>query len=190
MYDVRPGDSELEIALLKRESARGEANGCLRQSRRTGSPLMTLPPSASSLGYSVRRTIDHSPPKGHRNETWIVEVFSLPAAALATSTSALSPRSFSTRLRRTHSSRQTRDQSKPPKITPEMVDQAAILAGIGPFTDGQKKMMIDGLIDQNGSFKAIRKLKLPEFHAAPAYAYSIRLLLREMLRALPPRHRL
>ncbi len=67
------------------------------------------------------------------------------------------------------------DQSKPPKITPEMIDQAAILAGIGPFTDEQKKMMIDGLVDRNGSMKAIRKLKLPNsvapcfvFHPMPA----------------------
>ncbi len=62
------------------------------------------------------------------------------------------------------------DQSKPPKITPEMIDQAAIMAGIGPFTDEQKMMMIDGLIDQNGSFKAIRKLKLPNT-IAPAYVF-------------------
>src|SRR5579859_2121950 len=67
------------------------------------------------------------------------------------------------------------DQSKPPKITPEMIDQAAILAGIGPFTDEQKKMMMDGLVDQEGSYKAIRKLKLPNsvaptfvFHPMPA----------------------
>ena len=59
------------------------------------------------------------------------------------------------------------DQSKPPKITPEMIDAAAILAGVGPFTDEQKKMMIDGLVDQNGSYKAIRKLKLPN-SVAPA----------------------
>jgi Asp-tRNA(Asn)/Glu-tRNA(Gln) amidotransferase A subunit family amidase len=67
------------------------------------------------------------------------------------------------------------DQSKPPRITPEMIDQAAILAGIGPFSDEQKKMMIDGLVDRNGSMKAIRKLKLPNsvapcfvFHPMPA----------------------
>lgn len=67
------------------------------------------------------------------------------------------------------------DQSKPPKITPEMIDQAAILAGVGPFSDEQKKMMIDGLVDRNGSMKAIRKLKLPNsvapcfvFHPMPA----------------------
>ena len=62
------------------------------------------------------------------------------------------------------------DQSKPPAITPEMIDQAAILAGVGPFTPEQKKLMIDGLVDQNGSIKAIRKLKLPN-SVAPAYVF-------------------
>lgn len=62
------------------------------------------------------------------------------------------------------------DQSKPPKITPEMIDAAAILAGVGPFTEEQKKMMIDGLVDQNGSYKAIRKLKIPN-SVAPAYVF-------------------
>jgi Asp-tRNA(Asn)/Glu-tRNA(Gln) amidotransferase A subunit family amidase len=67
------------------------------------------------------------------------------------------------------------DQSKPPVITPEMIDQAAILAGIGPFTAEQKQMMIDSLIDVNGSMKAIRKLNIPNsvaptfvFHPQPA----------------------
>jgi Asp-tRNA(Asn)/Glu-tRNA(Gln) amidotransferase A subunit family amidase len=62
------------------------------------------------------------------------------------------------------------DQSKPPKFTPEMIDQAAILAGIGPFTAEQKQMIIDGLLDQNGSCKAIRKLKIPN-SVAPAYVF-------------------
>ena len=62
------------------------------------------------------------------------------------------------------------DQSKPPKITPEMIDEAAILAGVGPFTAEQKQMMIDGLVDQNGSYKAIRKLKLPN-SVAPAFVF-------------------
>ena len=62
------------------------------------------------------------------------------------------------------------DQSKPPKITPGMIDQAAVLAGVGPFTDEQKKMMIDGLVDQNGSMKAIRKLKIPN-SVAPAFVF-------------------
>ena len=62
------------------------------------------------------------------------------------------------------------DQSKPPKITPEMIDQAAVLAGVGPFTAEQKQMMIDGLVDQNGSCKAIRKLDLPN-SVAPAFVF-------------------
>jgi Asp-tRNA(Asn)/Glu-tRNA(Gln) amidotransferase A subunit family amidase len=62
------------------------------------------------------------------------------------------------------------DQSKPPKITSEMIDAAAVLAGVGPFTAEQKKMMIDGLVDQNGSYKAIRKLKLAN-SVAPAYVF-------------------
>jgi Asp-tRNA(Asn)/Glu-tRNA(Gln) amidotransferase A subunit family amidase len=62
------------------------------------------------------------------------------------------------------------DQSKPPKITAEMIDQAAILAGVGPFTAEQKKMMIDGLVDVNGAVKAIRKLKLPN-SVAPAFVF-------------------
>ena len=82
------------------------------------------------------------------------------------------------------------DQSKPPKITPEMIDQAAMMAGIGPFSDEQKKMMIDGLVDQNGSYKAIRKLKLPN-SVAPAYVFQPQLpsapkrLVQEMKHAVP-----
>jgi Asp-tRNA(Asn)/Glu-tRNA(Gln) amidotransferase A subunit family amidase len=62
------------------------------------------------------------------------------------------------------------DQSKPPKITAEMIDQAGVLAGVGPFSAEQKKMMIDGLVDQNGSMKAIRKLKLAN-SVAPAFVF-------------------
>jgi Asp-tRNA(Asn)/Glu-tRNA(Gln) amidotransferase A subunit family amidase len=66
--------------------------------------------------------------------------------------------------------RASTDQSKPPKITPEMIDQAAIIAGIGPLTDEQKMMMIDGLVDRNGSMKAIRGLHLPN-SVAPCYVF-------------------
>ncbi|MGA2538059.1 MAG: amidase [Terracidiphilus sp.] len=62
------------------------------------------------------------------------------------------------------------DQSKPPTITPEMIDQAAALAGVGPFTAEQKQMMIDGLVDVNGSVKAIRALNLPN-SVAPAFVF-------------------
>ncbi len=62
------------------------------------------------------------------------------------------------------------DQSKPPKITPEMIDQAAVMAGIGPFTAEQKQMMLDALVDNNGSYKAIRKMHLPN-SVPPAYIF-------------------
>jgi Asp-tRNA(Asn)/Glu-tRNA(Gln) amidotransferase A subunit family amidase len=64
---------------------------------------------------------------------------------------------------------------KLPKITPEMLDQAAMLAGVGPFTDEQKKMMLGGLNDQRAGYEQIRALKLPNsvppafvFHPQPA----------------------
>jgi Asp-tRNA(Asn)/Glu-tRNA(Gln) amidotransferase A subunit family amidase len=62
-----------------------------------------------------------------------------------------------------------------PKITPEMLDQAAALAGVGPFTAEQKKIMLEGLNDQRGSYEPIRALKLANsvppafvFHQQPA----------------------
>lgn len=61
------------------------------------------------------------------------------------------------------------------KITPEMLDQAALLAGVGPFTAEQKKMMLGGLNNQRGSYEQIRALKMPNsvppafvFHPQPA----------------------
>jgi Asp-tRNA(Asn)/Glu-tRNA(Gln) amidotransferase A subunit family amidase len=60
-------------------------------------------------------------------------------------------------------------------ITPQMIDQAAALAEVGPFTVEQKKLMLEGLNDQRGSYNKIRALKLPNsvqpayvFHPAPA----------------------
>jgi hypothetical protein len=84
----------------------------------------------------------------------------LTACSRAGITSALFPGVLYTLAAQAQESPNT-DQSKPPKFTPEMIDAAAILAGIGPFTAEQKQMMIDGLVDQNGSCKAIRKLKIP-----------------------------
>jgi Asp-tRNA(Asn)/Glu-tRNA(Gln) amidotransferase A subunit family amidase len=62
-----------------------------------------------------------------------------------------------------------------PKITPEMLDQAAVLAGVGPFDADQKKMMLDGLNDQRDGYDKIRALNIPNsvppayvFHPAPA----------------------
>jgi Asp-tRNA(Asn)/Glu-tRNA(Gln) amidotransferase A subunit family amidase len=62
-----------------------------------------------------------------------------------------------------------------PKITPEMIDRAGELAGVGPFTDPQKKMMLDGLNDQRDGYAQIRALKIENdippafvFHPGPA----------------------
>src|ERR1017187_10042568 len=60
-----------------------------------------------------------------------------------------------------------------PKITPEMLDQACLLAGVGPFTAEQKKMMLDGLNDQRGSYEPIRALKLAN-SVPPAYVFNPR----------------
>lgn len=55
-------------------------------------------------------------------------------------------------------------------ITPEMLDQAAMLAGVGPFTDEQKKMMLEGLNEQRAGYTPIRELKLPN-SVAPAFVF-------------------
>ena len=60
-----------------------------------------------------------------------------------------------------------------PKITPEMLDQACLLAGVGPFTAEQKKMMLDGLNDQRSSYEPIRALKLAN-SVPPAYVFNPR----------------
>jgi Asp-tRNA(Asn)/Glu-tRNA(Gln) amidotransferase A subunit family amidase len=56
------------------------------------------------------------------------------------------------------------------KITPEMLDQASELAGVGPFTAEQKKMMLDGLNDQRDSYAPIRALKIPN-SVPPAFVF-------------------
>jgi Asp-tRNA(Asn)/Glu-tRNA(Gln) amidotransferase A subunit family amidase len=65
---------------------------------------------------------------------------------------------------------QGEEAKQPAKITPEMLDQAAALAGVGPFTEEQKKMMLDGLNDQRGSYDAIRALKMPN-SVGPAFVF-------------------
>jgi Asp-tRNA(Asn)/Glu-tRNA(Gln) amidotransferase A subunit family amidase len=47
-----------------------------------------------------------------------------------------------------------------PKITPEITDQAAVIAGIS-FTAQQRQLMIDGLTSQRDDALEIRKLNLP-----------------------------
>lgn len=56
-----------------------------------------------------------------------------------------------------------------PKITPEMIDGAAVIAGIS-VTDDQKKMMLEGLEQLRKSFTAIRDLKMPN-SVAPAFVF-------------------
>jgi Asp-tRNA(Asn)/Glu-tRNA(Gln) amidotransferase A subunit family amidase len=67
---------------------------------------------------------------------------------------------------------QAQDANKsaaPAKITPEMLDQAAALAGVW-LTADQKKMMLDGLQGQRESYAEIRKLNIPN-SVAPAYVF-------------------
>ena len=56
------------------------------------------------------------------------------------------------------------------KITDEMLDRAAELAGVGPFTAEQKKMMLDGLNDQRDAYAQIRALKIGN-DVPPAYVF-------------------
>ncbi len=56
------------------------------------------------------------------------------------------------------------------KITPEMIDQAAMLAGVGPFTAEQKLMMLEGLNGQRSGYEEIRALKLAN-SIPPAYVF-------------------
>jgi Asp-tRNA(Asn)/Glu-tRNA(Gln) amidotransferase A subunit family amidase len=51
-----------------------------------------------------------------------------------------------------------------------MIDQAAVMAGVGPFTADQKKLMLDGLKDQRGLYEPIRALKLAN-SVAPAFVF-------------------
>jgi Asp-tRNA(Asn)/Glu-tRNA(Gln) amidotransferase A subunit family amidase len=57
-----------------------------------------------------------------------------------------------------------------PKITPEMLEQAAALAGVGPFTADQKKLMLDGLNNQRASYDKIRATTLAN-SIPPAYVF-------------------
>jgi Asp-tRNA(Asn)/Glu-tRNA(Gln) amidotransferase A subunit family amidase len=55
------------------------------------------------------------------------------------------------------------------KITPEMLDQAALLAGV-TLTDAQKKLMLDGATQQHDGYAKIRALKIPN-SVPPAYVF-------------------
>lgn len=60
--------------------------------------------------------------------------------------------------------------AKPFVVTDAMIDEAAKLAGVGPFTAEQKKMMLSSLAAEHGAYDAIRALKIP-YSVAPAYVF-------------------
>ena len=55
-------------------------------------------------------------------------------------------------------------------VTDAMIDEAAKLAGVGPFTVEQKKMMLLSLVAEHGAYDAIRALKIP-YSVAPAFVF-------------------
>jgi Asp-tRNA(Asn)/Glu-tRNA(Gln) amidotransferase A subunit family amidase len=61
------------------------------------------------------------------------------------------------------------EKPHPLKITSEMIDQAAALAGIA-IADEYKQAMLDGLNQQRDSYEAIRKLHIPN-SVAPAFVF-------------------
>jgi Asp-tRNA(Asn)/Glu-tRNA(Gln) amidotransferase A subunit family amidase len=67
---------------------------------------------------------------------------------------------------------QARDTAKPEeklKITAELLDQAALLAGV-TLTAEQKKMMMEGVEQQRDAYAEIRALKMPN-SVAPAFIF-------------------
>jgi Asp-tRNA(Asn)/Glu-tRNA(Gln) amidotransferase A subunit family amidase len=96
----------------------------------------------------------------------------LTACSRAGITSALLPGVLFTLAAQAQDAAPAGDHKELPKITAEMIDQAAMLAGVGPFTPEQKKLMLDGLSDQRDGYAAIRALKIPN-SVAPAYVFRL-----------------
>jgi len=94
----------------------------------------------------------------------------LTACSRAGVTSALLPGILYTLAAQAQEATPAIGHKDPPKITPEMIDQAAALAGVGPFAADQKKLMLDGLNDQRSGYDAIRALKIPN-SVAPAFVF-------------------
>lgn len=63
-----------------------------------------------------------------------------------------------------------KDAAAAPKITPEMIDEAAALAGV-VITPEQKAAMLEGLTQQREGYSAIRALKLAN-SVAPAFIFN------------------
>ena len=94
----------------------------------------------------------------------------LSACSRAGITSALLPGALYALAAQAQENAPASEARKLPRITPEMLDQAAMLAGIGPFSAEQKKMMLDGLNDQRSGYDHIRALKIPN-SVPPAYIF-------------------
>jgi Asp-tRNA(Asn)/Glu-tRNA(Gln) amidotransferase A subunit family amidase len=94
----------------------------------------------------------------------------LNACSRAGITSALMPGILYTLAAQAQQTAPSSSKPELPKITPEMIDQAAMLGGVGPFTDEQKKMMLEGLNEQRSGYDQIRALKIPN-SVAPAYVF-------------------
>jgi Asp-tRNA(Asn)/Glu-tRNA(Gln) amidotransferase A subunit family amidase len=94
----------------------------------------------------------------------------LAACSRAGITSALLPGILYTLAAQAQESAPATKPAELPKITPEMLDQAALLAGVGPFTAEQKMMMLDGLNDRRGGYEQLRALKMPN-SLPPAYIF-------------------
>ena len=54
------------------------------------------------------------------------------------------------------------------EITPEMIDRAAELAGVGPFPADQKQLMLEGLVQQRSDYAPIRAMHMTN-DIPPAY---------------------
>ena len=61
-------------------------------------------------------------------------------------------------------------REKLPTITPEMIEQAFIIAGAGPFSKEQIEMMLDGLNVQRDEYAPIRAMRIPN-GIPPAYVF-------------------
>ncbi len=92
----------------------------------------------------------------------------LAACSRAGITSALLPGVLYTLTAQAQQAGSGKPEEKP-KITPELLDQAAVLAGVS-LTADQKKMMLEGLDQQRESYDAIRALKMPN-SVAPAFIF-------------------
>ena len=128
VYNVVPGKTELQIELQKGENIEVKHWQLAGDLIRSSHHLNASRPRP--LSYSCAEELS-SPSKG--SAMTLDRRGFLSACSRAGITSALFPGVLYTLTAQAQEASGT-DQSKPPKITPEMIDAAAVLAGIGPFT--------------------------------------------------------